>query len=312
VLTAALALLGAAVYLQQGDGPDDTPAERTRTQAGNVHPYKLVEEQVALGSRRQGSVGYEQWHAWLHEHVPSDLQLREYVQEVPYTTSEGQQRIYRNVLWRVAPDKPRRVILATHYDTKAHAHEDRRNPTAPVPGANDGASGVAVLVALAHRFEQASTSAAVGVDMVFFDGEEGEPGIGGDFSAWTPIGSTYFASHLSELYGENMPEWALVVDMVCDKDLAIHPEISSFGGSQEFTERFFRFAQHRAPDAFRLDLVPAILDDHTPLQHAGIPSTLAIDFSYPFWHTTADTPDKCSARSLETVVEVIYEYLDTL
>ena len=149
---------------------------------------------------------------------------------------------------------------------------------------------------------------SVGVDIVFFDGEEGDINQGSDYTNWKPLGSTYFSEHLSELYGDNKPVSALVLDMVCDKNLRIYKEQSSAQNASAQVESFWSIAREINSGVFRDEVKQSVNDDHTPLNQAGVPSFLLIDFEYPPFHTTGDALDKCSAKSLETVARAVFEY----
>jgi glutaminyl-peptide cyclotransferase len=169
-----------------------------------------------------------------------------------------------------------------------------------------------VLVELARILAQSPTAPNVGIDIVFFDGEEGDVLQGADYQHWQPLGSEHFASHMSEIYGDRKPTSAIVLDMVCDKHLSIQKEASSVAAASAEVEAFWAVAQKINLRAFSDTIGPAIEDDHTALNAAGIPSILLIDFTYPPFHTTKDTIDKCSAESLATVAEAVLAYVRSL
>jgi Zn-dependent M28 family amino/carboxypeptidase len=200
-------------------------------------------------------------------------------------------------------------VLATHYDSKKLADKDNTHPEQPVPGANDSASGVAILIELARILADSGTIPNIGIDFVFFDGEEGEEIQGSDYSGWQPLGSTYFADNLKSLYPLEKPISALVLDMVCDKDLKIYKEKSSSRFASQQMNQFWSIAAKIDPDIFQNSIRSEIRDDHTPLNEAGIPGFLLIDLEYPPYHTTEDTPDKCSAENLEIVGNAVLQYL---
>ncbi len=312
-LVIALAVLFVAlvwfwVDRAQFSAPTDT------TQSVDVVPtlsgdllLERVEEQVSFGARAHGTEGYEKWHTWLQAAL-RDSNGVVVVQEVPYENREGATTSFANVVWRYKPNEVRRIILGTHYDTKILDTSD--DPI--VPGANDGASGVAVLLGIIDTLSSELHSQPFGVDIVFFDGEEGEPFVPHDFDTWYPIGSTFFVEHLGELYNGTLPEFSIIIDMVCDADLDIRPERSSLREAKQLTSELFTYAQQRYPHTFLLRPGSAIRDDHTPFLEHGIPSTLLIDATYPYWHTTEDTVDKCSADSMEQVAHVLLGYLYTL
>ena len=144
---------------------------------------------------------------------------------------------------------------------------------------------------------------------MFFDGEEG---LLNDDKDWYPLGSTYFAEHLSELYPFHKPLGAVIIDMVCAKNLRFLQEKSSLAYIPKEVNRLWDLGKAFDQKAFPSLMGLEIHDDHTPLNLAGIPSFLLIDFDYPPFHTTRDTLDKCSAQSLETVAHTLLAYLSSL
>lgn len=215
-----------------------------------------------------------------------------------------------NIIARLNVENPRRLIVGTHYDSIVRAYLDKHRPNDPMPGANNSASGVAVLLETARAL---STMPAppFGVDLVFFDGEEGPLALGAGDPAWIALGSPYFAAHLSEFYPERKPEKAVVFDMVCHKNLKLHPEILSLRYAASEVSRFWQIGRSLAPSIFSNEREEGpVGDDQVALAAAGIPSFLVIDFKYePWFNTTEDTIDKCSAKSLEAVGRTLVRYL---
>lgn len=268
----------------------------------------IIDQQLRYGPRYMGSSGHESVQKFLA------AEMREQTDEVltqswDYKASDGSTHKMMNIIGRLYPTQERRIVLATHYDSKKIADKDPDDKNQPVPGANDSASGVSVLVELARILKNSNLAPNVGVDIVFFDGEEGDADQGGDYSDWKPLGSVYFAEHLSEVYGNNKPSSALVLDMVCDKDLKIHKEQSSVKDAKAQVDSFWSIAQKLNSEVFRNEVGQIIKDDHTSLNQVGIPSFLLIDIDYPPYHTTYDTIDKCSAESLEVVAQAVFEYV---
>ncbi|MDD3642746.1 MAG: M28 family peptidase, partial [Candidatus Krumholzibacteria bacterium] len=170
----------------------------------------------------------------------------------------------------------------------------------PIPGANDGASGVAVLLEIARLLGRHEPP--VGVDIVLFDGEDsGETGAAADWC----LGSAHFARNLRGY----RPFAAIVIDMIGDRDLDIPMESYSLAAAPALLGELYDIASGLGYAQFRRERGPAIIDDHLPLIRAGLPAVDLIDFDYPWWHTLDDTPDKCSPRSLEAVGRVLVEYL---
>lgn len=226
-------------------------------------------------------------------------------------SASGETYQLTNVIARLHPDRPHRVLLGSHFDTRLWAEEDR-DPTKrgqPIVGANDGTSGVAVLVEALTLMAKDPAFASAGIDVVLFDGEEfGRPGRGGgDYCK----GSIYFADHITELYPTAKPQAAIVLDMVGDRDLSIKRESSSQRPlSRGLNDLFWEVGRRNAPGVFVDRTRSTIIDDHTSLQNIGVPAILVIDLEYPHWHTHQDTLDKVSQESLATVgktlLEVVY------
>ena len=217
-----------------------------------------------------------------------------------------------NIIARFQLQNPRRIIVATHYDSIIKAYRDARTPDAPMPGANNSASGVALLLETA-RVLSLLPKPDVGIDMIFFDGEEGPRSLGAGDPNWHALGSPYFVTHLKDYYPSHKPETAVDFDMVCDKSLELKPEPSSLTSAMTEVKKFWSIGTGIAPSSFINQMTSyPISDDHTALQEAGIPSFLVIDFEYePFFNTTQDTIDKCSVDSLQAVGRTLLRYLYT-
>jgi len=217
-----------------------------------------------------------------------------------------------NIIARFQVQNPRRVIVATHYDSIIKAYRDAKSPDAPMPGANNSASGVAVLLETA-RLLSMLPKLEFGIDMIFFDGEEGPLALGAGDPRWRALGSPHFAANLKAYYPNRKPEKAVVFDMVCDKALELMPEPLSLQSAPAEVKKFWSIGQSIAPRAFLSKPTEfPISDDQTALAQVGIPSFLVIDFDYePHFNTTQDTLDKCSAESLQTVGRTLLQYLRT-
>ena len=197
-------------------------------------------------------------------------------------------------------------MIGTHYDTRSWAdrdqREDRRNT--PIIGANDGGSGVALLLELAATWK--SEPPPIGVDLIFFDGEDF--GRGKDWDDYF-LGSKAWTRD----YPDYKPEWGVIVDMVGDASLEIKQERDSVSRAPAIVSNFWQAAERVRASAFVDRRGGHILDDHTAFLNKGIPVILLIDLEYPWFHSTEDTPDKCSAESLgqvgRTVMEAVESYM---
>jgi glutaminyl-peptide cyclotransferase len=227
-----------------------------------------------------------------------------------YRGNDGTQHALTNIIARLDPSNPRRIIVATHYDSIVRAYRDAKNPNAPMPGANNSASGVALLLETARAIGSLPPP-PVGIDMVFFDGEEGPKSLGAGDPDWFALGSPYFTTHLDDLYHGRKPEKSVVFDMVCYGKLQLTPEATSLLSAPNEVQKFWNIGATIAPSVFLRTARPRTIDDdQSALAAADIPSILVIDFEYEPWFNTAeDTIDKCSAGSLEAVGRTLLRYL---
>jgi len=198
----------------------------------------------------------------------------------------------KNLLISFFPGLEPRVLLCAHYDSRprADSEKDVRKRSLPVPGANDGASGAAVLMEIANALS--SHTPLFGVDLALFDAED----LGGLGGAQFARGSAYFAQRL-----RRRPSAAILLDMVGDRDLGLKKEGYSVQAAPELVEAVWEAAARLGRREFLGSPGGFVYDDHVELLKAGVPAVDIIDFDYPYWHTTEDTPDKCSPGSLEAV-----------
>ena len=216
-------------------------------------------------------------------------------------SSTGRPVTMYNVVAEMNFGAEKTVILLAHWDTRptADQEDEPQKRAQPIIGANDGASGVAVLLELMRVFKEKKPP--LNVIFLFTDGEDLGPGLDEMF-----LGAKHFAKNLPK--GEI--SFGILVDMVGDKNLVIAKEPRSAFYARDLLERFYRHAASIGlskifPDRFQGE----ILDDHLALNEAGIPTINLIDFDYPYWHTTQDTADKCSADSLMAVGTAVESFL---
>ena len=248
-----------------------------------------VQQQVDFGPRIPGSEAHARALDWMEaELAAADWQVQRQEAE-----SLGHPII--NLVARRSDSTPQ-ILLGAHFDSRLLADRDPQADlrTQPTPGANDGASGVAVLLELARSLPRDS----VPIMLVFFDAEDN-----GRIPGWDWIlGSRAFVEQLSI-----RPESMILVDMVGDKDLQIRPEARS---DAKFRDSIWATAARLGhARAFPTQVGGGILDDHVPFLEAGIPAVDLIDIDYEYWHTTADTPDKVSVESLQIVGDVLWTWL---
>lgn len=195
-----------------------------------------------------------------------------------------------------------RVLLTAHWDSRPRADHQPGGPVdKPIPGANDGASGVAILLELARDFKQAPPP--IGVDMILWDGEDyGEEG---EMSYYC-LGSKYWAATKPSDYN---PLFAINLDMVGQKNLSIPKEGYSVQYAPGVVKLIWDTAGEMGVTQFADSTGPAIYDDQLSLDNIGMRAVDIIDFNYKYWHTLEDTPDKCSPESLSAVGRVLLEVL---
>lgn len=205
----------------------------------------------------------------------------------------------RNILAKANVGKEPIIILGAHYDSRRRADRDPERPSDPVPGANDGASGVAVLLELARSLDRSQIPHEIW--LAFFDAEDN-----GGLDGWDWIaGSTHMAEHLTV-----QPQMMILVDMVGDADQTLYFDSNS---DAALSAQVWATAARLGYGAQFIPLPKwTMLDDHVPFARRGIPSIDIIDFDYPYWHTTADTADKVSAASLERVGRTLETFLEAL
>jgi glutaminyl-peptide cyclotransferase len=289
---ALLALLGLGSSLA-GCGPHVPRFDGDRA-------YDLIERQTALGPRNPGSRGHEEAREMLVEELRG---LADIVQEQTFLYEDTDAKTefeLTNIIASFSPENRHRIMLGAHWDTRPRADcdPDTLVREEPILGANDGGSGVAVLLEVARLLHERPP--AVGVDIILFDGED--YGREGDIERYL-LGSTHFAATM----GAYRPLFGVIVDMVGDRDLDIYVERYSATVAGSIVDLVWDTAERLGLGAFHREIGYAVWDDHVPLLKAGVPCIVLIDFDYEFWHTLEDTPDKCSHESLAAVGQLLLE-----
>lgn len=275
------------------------PAKETDGQAALTY----AKAQVDFGPRIPGTPPHRSTGDWIEK----ELRLRAdsvIVQAWSHKNAKGDTVVLRNFIGRFNPTATRRLLFLAHLDTKPTADYDTGSrATLPVPGANDGASGVAVLLAMADALKKRPPS--IGVDLLFVDAE--------DYGTFNPevdvlLGSKHYAANLPA--GGN-PEYAVLLDLVGGQRAQFRREGNSVIGAPSVVDHVWDTASRMGyGNLFLAESGGSSTDDHIPLQQVGI---RAIDVigeygpgtSYPWWHTTEDTVDKLSADILKGVGDVM-------
>ncbi len=283
---------------------DSTVMRRPKIPTFNgTRAFTHLVAQTAYGPRNPNSPGHQHCLAYLQAKLSQSAD-RVRLQQFKHPGYDGETLHLTNIIASFAPEMQQRVLVCAHWDTRPRAEHDpdstRQNE--PIPGANDGASGVAVLLELASLLK--ATPPPIGVDIVLFDGED--YGREGDHDNYL-LGSRYFMANKPTDY---LPRYGLLIDMVGDRELEIFQEAASLKYAPRVVDRVWNTAEDLGIHQFVPMQGIEVLDDHLPLNEGGIPTVNIIDFNYPdashrYWHTHLDTPDKCSPVSLEAVGTVL-------
>ncbi len=266
--------------------------------------FSLLEEQVRIGPRVPGSDASRRTQDLMAANL---TEAGATVFRQPFSVRyRGQDYSMVNIIGLRRGRGPGLIMLCAHYDSRPVADQDPdpANRNRPIPGANDGASGVAVLLEIARVIKGASLQKSVA--FLFFDGED----LGDTFDGGMFFGSKHFARNMT-VNGQNLRgERGLLLDMVGDADFRSADEQYSRQYARAVVDSFLLAARRLGfQDRFYQPPPLWILDDHIPLNEAGIPTVNIIDFDYPYWHTLADTPDKCSPQTLRIVGQTVLLWL---
>jgi|JI8StandDraft_1071087.scaffolds.fasta_scaffold04809_9 glutaminyl-peptide cyclotransferase len=314
-----------SLFLNGCPSPKDTPpvenpkpAAPTNTtkddspQFDGQAAYSLVEKQLNFGARVPGSKA----HRECRDFLLSELRQLADTAFLQSFTSEiyGKKIQFSNIIGSYNPTALKRVLLCAHWDSRPRSDQDP-NPAdtaKPCPAANDGASGVAVLLEIAHKLREKTP--AIGIDIVLFDGED--YGYEHDLSNYF-IGSRHFAGNLPFF----KPESAILLDLIGDKDAVFRYEPSSYSSNKAAIDKIWDIAARRGYTNFKAEQGNGVSDDHDMLIQANIPSIDIIDVTLvgnidsnprrKYWHTTHDTIENISAETLQKVGQCVLEYVYT-
>ncbi len=307
VLLLALLMPACSREQPQGDAKAQTTPDRNTMAAipdfSGARAFDLLLKQTSFGPRNPESQGHDACLQFLLGALRASAdEVR--TQEFTHIGYRDARIRLTNIIASFKPAAASRILLCAHWDTRPRAErdEDPSRRETPILGANDGASGVAVLLEIAALFKK--TPPPVGVDIVLFDGED--YGREGDVDRYL-LGSRYFAKVKAIDY---QPRFGVLLDMIGDANLEIPKEKKSVAYAPDVVDIVWSMAAQLGVTQFSNDIGDEILDDHVPLNEAGIKTIDLIDFNYPdeshrYWHTHSDTPDHCSGESLEAVGKVL-------
>lgn len=271
--------------------------------------YRYLIRQTNFGPRSAGSAGHEYCLQFLLSEFKKYADTVE-LQPFSYSNSRIGTVSLTNLIAHFSGTSTKRLLLTAHWDSRpwADSDADPKKHSQPILGANDGASGVAVLLEVARQLSLQKLP--ISITILLFDGED--LGTSGKNDSWC-AGSKYFSSHLPVEYDFSS---AINLDMVGDAELLIKREQRSDRWASEIADVVFQTADELGIFQFSNSAGDDVMDDHVALNEAGIRAVDLIDFDYPnavvnYWHTTLDTPDKCSAESLGAVGTLLLHLIYT-
>ncbi|HTK30833.1 MAG TPA: M28 family peptidase [Candidatus Saccharimonadaceae bacterium] len=270
-----------------------------RFEVDGARAHARVVHQVEAGPRIPGRPG----HAAIAEWIANECaRLGGRVARQAFVDSLAGHRLeLTNLVAHYGPDQGKRIALVAHWDSRPWSDQDPDSTFRldPVPGANDGASGVAVLLEVAELLHRRPPRVAV--DLVFVDGEDqGRAEAPGEFC----LGARAYARRVTGEAAAQRPTAAFVFDMVGDRDLDIQPETQSVEHASNLVDLVLEGAKATGGRGFLPTPRFTLTDDHMRLLEAGIPAIDVVDFDYPAWHTHLDLPDRVSPASLAEVSRV--------
>jgi hypothetical protein len=315
----SLFLVPIILFQDQGLGRTDPPEEKNRMRDAfaadrdfafdSARAMKYLTAICDLGQRISGTAAMKKQQELIQKHfegLGAHIELQNFQAK---QKSQSHPTDMTNIIVSWHPQRARRIILCSHYDTRPIADQepDARKWHKRFLSANDGPSGVALLMELGSHMKDLKTT--VGVDFVFFDGEE---------YVFEPQTDLYFfgSEHFASNYRSSKPREryiaAVLLDMIAGKDAQFPIEQMSWFNASGLVKDLWQIAAEQKCTAFQPNLGPSVRDDHLALNKAGIPAVDIIDFSYPHWHRLTDVPANCSAGSMLQVARVLMVWIQQL
>jgi glutaminyl-peptide cyclotransferase len=315
-----LMLLAGCSSNHAADGKDKPRVQFAEDRVPQAPPAQVVafdgkkamahlEAICAIGPRVTGSEGMQKQQGLIRKHF-AELELEVRLQSFTVKQESQRQPVeMTNLIVSIHPERRRRVILCSHYDTRPIADQERdmRRWREPFLSANDGGSGVALLMELGRHLKGLKTS--VGIDLVFFDGEEYIFERSRDRYFF---GSQHFAQRWLKSKDRPVYVAAVLLDMVAGKNARFPFEGHSIAQAPQLCRALWDIAVAQRCHSFVPESGPDVLDDHLALLKAGIPAVDIIDFNYPHWHRLSDTPENCAPEPMEQVARVLVAWLQTV
>ena len=266
--------------------------------------FKYIEKQCEIGPRYPGSEGHKNLIIYLNNHFTRYADRVEIFNDIILHPLTNKEINISNFLIKHNPESQERYLFMAHFDTRDRADKDTnpKNLNIPIMGANDGASGVALLMELSKIIHD-NPLKNIGIDILLVDAED--MGTSGNPQEWG-LGTQSFVKNYKGL----LPKSAICVDMIADKNPIFKIEGFSYKYAKDLVYEIWNLAQELGYKEFVWQLTTPIYDDHYYYyKGTNVPSIDIIDFDYPHWHTIDDTVENCSPKGLKIVGSVLLEYI---
>jgi len=294
---------------------NDAKAGVAEVKFDDAQALKYLKQLCDIGPRISGTEAMKKQQELIEKHF-KDLGATVTRQEFKgkqLSRKEATEMVNLIISWH--PDKTRRVLISTHYDTRpiADQEKNRNNWNKPFVSANDGTSGVAFLMELGNHMKDLKSE--YGVDFVLFDGEEyvfetSQTGGGDKYF----FGSEYFAEDYLKTKDKRKFRYAagFLLDLFAGKDAQLKVEDYSFAAARTLVDQVWGLAKELGAKSFKYEAGYEVQDDHLALIKAGIPTIDIIDFDYAHWHRLTDTLDKVSGTQMAEVSKVLTTWLQKI
>ncbi len=281
----------------------------------SLNAYNYIKKQIDFGPRNPNSFGHRQTMIYLHDEL-SKFADTTFIQRFSYPGYDNERLELGNIIASFNPSNPNRIFFCAHWDTRPRADKDKneKKQNLPILGANDGASGVAVLLELAKILRNKKVD--YGIDIILFDAED--YGTEGDLMNYS-IGSKYFAQNRPPYF---KPAFGILLDLVGDKKAVFKREPNSMRFAPDIVDLVWKIAFQIGVSTFSNQICSPIYDDHIPLGEVGIKVINIIDADLVgadnpdpdrnYWHTHNDTIENISPKTLGEVGRVLLQLIYSL
>lgn len=321
LLTSAICLAAVTFMSACGNSSSKTPASvpqyKSELTFSQDSAYQYVRDQVKFGPRVPGTKAHTDCANYILDKFRQFGADTIITQNALVAAHTGDELPITNIMAQYRPELNDRVLIVAHYDTRPWADQDKdeANTGKPIDGANDGASGVAVMLEMARNL--AIKNPHIGVDFLAVDAEDygKSDGWGNSDETWC-LGTQYWVNH-TPYTADNRPRYAIVLDMVGGKGARFHREFHSHKFAPKVVDKVWGMAA-ASPYAVKFvnEIGGALIDDHLFLNNAGIPAIDIVECNNaetrgfpPTWHTVNDNLQHIDPASLKAAGQVVLDVI---